>query len=138
DGRRRGGLGAALLDERTEAPGRDLWKWRTHVKEDQRRAQAGGDHPFLSPEEQFERKHRLLTQGIPSLASSIAEAVVIKDGNLALLTNRDGQIPLGEGHGLGVFHQDCRFLRGYEFTFGKSEPNGLAHTSTRGFKSVFE
>ena len=41
-------------------------------------------------------------------------AIVIKDGNLFLFTNGDGQVPLTGPHGFGLYYNDCRFLNGSE------------------------
>ena len=53
----------------------------------------GGKHQ-LSPQEQEERKQRVLTHGAPAVVRSIADAVVVKDGNLFFLTEPDGRVPL--------------------------------------------
>ena len=46
----------------------------------------------------------------------ITRAIVLKDGNLFFLTAENGFIPLEVGHGFGLYHNDCRFLDGYELT----------------------
>ena len=46
----------------------------------------------------------------------ITRAIVIKDGNLFFLTAENGFVPLEVGHGFGLYHNDCRFLDGYELT----------------------
>ena len=46
----------------------------------------------------------------------IIRAIVIKDGNLFFLTAENGFVPLEAGHGFGLYHNDCRFLDGYELT----------------------
>ena len=40
--------------------------------------------------------------------------IVIKDGDLFFLTNAEGNVPLAGSHGFGLYHNDCRFLNGYE------------------------
>ncbi len=49
----------------------------------------------LSQREKLEHKQRVLTHGAPSVTGSIADAVVVKDGNLFFLTNSAGIAPLG-------------------------------------------
>ena len=46
----------------------------------------------------------------------IIRAIVIKDGNLFFLTAENGFVPIAAGHGFGLYHNDCRFLDGYELT----------------------
>jgi hypothetical protein len=60
------------------------------------------------------RKHRLLSHGLPSVTRSIADAIVLKQGDLSLIADPDGQLPATTTHGLGLYYHDCRFLRTYE------------------------
>lgn len=43
----------------------------------------------------------------------ITGALVIREGNVSLITEHNGNIPLGEDQGFGLYHRDCRFLSGY-------------------------
>ena len=45
--------------------------------------------------------------------SDIIGSLVIREGNLSLITEHNGDIPLGEEQGFGLYHRDCRFLSGY-------------------------
>jgi glycogen debranching enzyme len=92
----------------------------------------------LSPGEVHERKQRILTHGTPSITSSIADAVVIKDENVFLVTSPDGGIPLGHGHGFGLYYHDCRYLRGYELCIADQSPTVLASTAAKGDSAVFQ
>jgi glycogen debranching enzyme len=92
----------------------------------------------LSPEEVHERKQRILTHGTPSITSSIADAIVIKDGNIFLVTSPDGGIPLSRGHGFGLYYHDCRFIRGYELCIAGTSPTVLASTSSKGNSAIFQ
>ncbi|MGE3856155.1 MAG: glycogen debranching N-terminal domain-containing protein [Dehalococcoidia bacterium] len=85
-----------------------------------------------------ERKHRVLSQGTPSIVSSIAEAVVVKAGNPFLLTQRDGSIPLDDGHGFGLYCRDCRYLSGYEVRLAGAPPDEIACTAALGTSAIFE
>lgn len=76
-----------------------------------------------------------LVPGTPAV-SGIAEAVVIKDGNLFFLTERDGNVPIGSGHGFGLYYNDCRFLNGYELTLGGSKPEVLVRNAERDFMAT--
>jgi glycogen debranching enzyme len=92
----------------------------------------------LSPGEVHERKQRILTHGTPSITSSIADAVVIKDENVFLVTSPDGGIPLGQGHGFGLYYHDCRYLRGYELCIANQSPTVLASTAAKGDSAVLQ
>ncbi len=92
----------------------------------------------LSPGEVRERKQRILTHGTPSITSSIADAVVIKDANIFLVTNPEGAIPLGTGHGFGLYYHDCRYIRGYELCIADQKPTVLASTAARGDSAIFQ
>jgi glycogen debranching enzyme len=92
----------------------------------------------LSPGEVRERKQRILTHGTPSITSSIADAVVIKDENIFLVTSPDGGIPLGQGHGFGLYYHDCRYIRGYELRIADTSPTVLASTATKGDSAIFQ
>jgi glycogen debranching enzyme len=101
-------------------------------------AQAVGGKHQLSPQEQEERKQRVLTHGAPAVVRSIANAVVVKDGNLFLLTEPDGRVPLEEEHGFGLYYHDCRFLNGYELHLAGASPHALVSTAERGVMAMFQ
>lgn len=44
----------------------------------------------------------------------IADSLVIREGNVTLVTEQSGNIPIGNHHGYGLYHNDCRFLSGYD------------------------
>ena len=100
--------------------------------------QDGEKRPQAGKDERQERKQRVLTHGTPSTTSAISDAIVIKDGPIFLLTNPDGNIPVGDGHGLGLYFHDCRFLNGYEMLIADSHAQPLVGTAVPGFKAVFE
>ncbi|HEY9450404.1 MAG TPA: glycogen debranching N-terminal domain-containing protein, partial [Gemmatimonadaceae bacterium] len=92
----------------------------------------------LTGEEVRERKQRILTHGTPSITSSIADAVVIKDENVFLVTSPDGGIPLSDGHGFGLYYHDCRYIRGYELCISGASPTVLASTASKGDSAIFQ
>ncbi len=94
--------------------------------------------PPRSEKEKRERKQRVLTHGTPSTTAAIADAIVIKDGPIFLLTNPDGNIPVNDGHGLGLYYRDCRFLNGYELLIADAHAEPLVGTAAAGFKAVFQ
>jgi N-terminal domain of (some) glycogen debranching enzymes len=101
-------------------------------------AQAVEGKYYVSPQEQQERKQRVVTQGTPAIVRSIADAVVIKDGNFFFLTEPDGRVPLGGDHGFGLYYHDCQFLNGYELKLAGTIPQALVSSAERGFMAVFQ
>ena len=94
--------------------------------------------PPRTKRERHERKQRVLTHGAPSTTAAIADAIVVKDGAIFLLTNPDGSVPFHDGHGLGLYYHDCRFLDGYEMLLNETKPQPLVGTAAAGFKAVLE
>ena len=90
------------------------------------------------PSGQGSRKRRVLTKATPSVTRSIADAVVLKDGDLFFLTQPDGQVPAGPGQGFGLYYHDCRYLSAYGIRIGAAEPLVLGSTATAGSAAVFE
>src|SRR5262249_59349826 len=80
------------------------------------------------------------TTGVPGgrhgyfrLTSSIADAVVIKEGDLFFLTRPDGEVPLRRRHAFGLYYHDCRFLNGYALRLGDAVPRALVSTAVQGY-----
>jgi glycogen debranching enzyme len=69
---------------------------------------------------------------------NLAETVVIKDGNLFLVSLRDGRLPANEPHPLGLWYRDCRFLSGHELRIVGVPPRLLAASDARGGQAVHE
>jgi glycogen debranching enzyme len=88
---------------------------------------AGAGHPRLDAEE-------TPAGGLVNLA----ETVVIKDHNVFAVTRRDGSIPLGVAHPLGIYCDDCRFLSGHELCVNAARPRLLVASGDRGSESVHE
>jgi len=83
-------------------------------------------------------KQRLFTQAAPARVGGIADAIVIKDGDLAFVCRNDGAIPDAEHHGLGLYYRDCRYLDRYDVELAGARLEALAASSTDGFRSVFQ
>ena len=69
---------------------------------------------------------------------NLAEATVIKAGNGFCVAQRDGRLPLAEDHPLGVYVDDCRFLRGHELWLGGHRPRLLIASDAAGTAAVLE
>jgi glycogen debranching enzyme len=90
------------------------------------------------PGDQGERKAHVLTKYSASVVRSIADAVVIKEGEPFFLCPPDGQIEVSGSHGFGLYHHDTRFLSGYELTVAGAKPNPLASTAVTGSLAMLE
>src|SRR2546430_1992185 len=84
---------------------------------------AGQENPNLVPE-------------VHSIRGNVAEALVIKNGNLFFLSEPDGTVPLARGHGFGLYYHDCRFLNGYELKISGRKPEVLVRNADRGFMAM--
>jgi glycogen debranching enzyme len=91
-----------------------------------------------APHEQAQRKQQVLTRHTPSVARAIADAVVLKDGDLFFLSLRDGRVPPGREHGFGLYYHDCRFLDTYDLRLGDDYPEALGCTAAAGRHATFE
>ena len=96
--------------------------------------------PPLSPSPKAARER---AEAIPAETSSadvesIADAVVIKDGEPFFLCPPDGQIPIPRGHGYGLYHHDTRFLSGYELKLNGSRLGSLAAVAVSSDTAVLE
>ncbi|HXG67376.1 MAG TPA: glycogen debranching N-terminal domain-containing protein, partial [Blastocatellia bacterium] len=96
------------------------------------------EHRALTTEEKHARKQRVQTHGRASVTRSIADALVIKDGDIFFLTEPNGAVPMGGEHGFGLYYHDCRYLDGYEMKLAGATPEVLIATASRGFMAVIE
>jgi glycogen debranching enzyme len=87
------------------------------------------------PATRHSRKQRVLTHGTPSVTRTIADALVLKDGDLFLVTESDGRVPAGPDHGLGLYYHDCRYLRTYELLIDDTLPVGLGAGTAAGYRA---
>jgi glycogen debranching enzyme len=85
-----------------------------------------------------QRKEQVLTKGRATTVSSIADALVAKDGEPFLVCRTDGQVPVAPGHGYGFYHNDCRYLAGYELAIAGSLPEPLAASEATGARLIVE
>jgi glycogen debranching enzyme len=69
---------------------------------------------------------------------NLADTIVIKEENVFAISNRDGSLPVGAPHPLGVYADDCRFLSGHELYVGGVRPRLLVASAARGSEAVHE
>ena len=81
----------------------------------------------------------LLFMGSPLGAlGNLAETIVIKDGNVFLVAMRDGRLPIGVDHPLGLWFRDCRFLCVHELRICGELPRLLTASDAAGTEAVHE
>lgn len=93
--------------------------------------------PASAPEAR-RRTERVLTKQRAAITQSIAEALVIKDGDLFFLSEPDGKVPLDGAHGCGLYYHDCRYLDGYEMRVANTDLEVLAASAAAGRGAVHE
>ncbi len=69
---------------------------------------------------------------------NVARAVVIKTGDIFLLSEKSGEIPADNQDGYGIYYHDCRYLDGYELRVEDTSPNPLGASSDRGSIAHYE
>lgn len=74
----------------------------------------------------------------PARTPSIANSLVLKDGDLFFLCEPNGDVPLGRLHAAGLYYHDCRFLDGYELRIAGHPLEVLVSTAGRGYQSLVE
>jgi glycogen debranching enzyme len=88
---------------------------------------AGAGHPDAAPAETP-----------PGALVNLAETIVIKEENVFVVCRRDGSLPVGAAHPLGVYSDDCRFLSGHELCVNGVRPRLLVASAAPGSESVHE
>ncbi len=66
----------------------------------------------------------------------IIGSLVIRDGALTLVTLRNGDIPIEENHGYGLYHRDCRFLSGYILKCNGKAPTEILSNDDKGYACI--
>ncbi|HEX5940496.1 MAG TPA: glycogen debranching N-terminal domain-containing protein, partial [Dehalococcoidia bacterium] len=79
------------------------------------------------------RQRQLLPERGPVAVDDIRDALVIREGGTFLLTDPEGDVPLDNKRGFGLYHADTRHLSGYEFTLRNVDPVILTSTAELGF-----
>ncbi|HZH25380.1 MAG TPA: glycogen debranching N-terminal domain-containing protein [Solirubrobacteraceae bacterium] len=74
----------------------------------------------------------------PGTLATLAETIVIKEENVFVVSRRDGSLPVGAPHPLGLYYEDCRFLSGHELHVNGVPPRLLVASAAAGSESVHE
>lgn len=88
-------------------------------------------------ESKDDRREETLTKARPATADSLADAIVIKNENIFFVTRPDGNVPLRDSHGMGLYYHDCRYVNGYEIELAGRKPAHLSASSVQGSIGVF-
>ncbi len=75
----------------------------------------------------------MLPQGEPRVIADIRDALIIREDGLFLFTDTDGSIPLNNDSGFGLYHNDTRYLSGWDLSLIGVEPIVLLSTAEMGF-----
>jgi len=80
-----------------------------------------------------ERERRILREGEAAMVADIRGTLVVKEHNHFTLCDRDGNCPIGNRAGLGLYLGDTRHLSGYELSLGRVQPVVLVSTAHLGY-----
>ncbi len=69
-------------------------------------------------------------------AKDISDALVIRERNITLVTLRNGDIPIEENYGYGLYYHDTRFLSGYRLKVNGRDPTNILSSDEKGYASV--
>jgi len=75
----------------------------------------------------------MLPEGEARVIEDIRDALVIREDGLFLLTDTNGSIPLNNDSGFGLYHNDTRYLSGWDLSLVGVEPIVLLSTAELGF-----
>jgi len=82
---------------------------------------------------------RVLAQGEPFVIVDVKkEKLVVKEGELFLYSDVEGNVAREDTSGLGLYFQDTRFLSTFNMTLFGNSPVLLSSTADRGFMSQIE
>lgn len=81
---------------------------------------------------------RTVEYAVATGAQDIRDTIVIKEEDLFLLTDLNGNVPRGNINGLGLYYQDTRFLSTYEVVLEGIPPTYLLSTGELRFAEVQE
>jgi len=66
----------------------------------------------------------------------MTDDLVIRDDELTFVTRRNGEIPVTDNYGYGLYYHDCRYLSGFLIQVMGVPPTRILSTDERGFRST--
>ena len=73
---------------------------------------------------------------IHTRSNSIINKMVIRDRELTLVMKENGEIPIRENYGYGLYYNDCRYLSGFLIRLMDVPPTHVLSSDYRGFRST--
>jgi N-terminal domain of (some) glycogen debranching enzymes len=80
---------------------------------------------MLEPSEREEIREAWDIYKRHTLSNSIINGMVIRDDELTLVMQEDGEIPIIENYGYGLYYHDCRYLSGFLMRLMDTPPHGF-------------
>ncbi|MGB9940563.1 glycogen debranching N-terminal domain-containing protein [Methanosarcina sp.] len=71
-----------------------------------------------------------------TLSNTIINSMVIRDDELTLVTQENGEIPITENYGYGLYYRDCRYLSGFLMRLMDMPPTRVLSSDVNGFRST--
>jgi glycogen debranching enzyme len=71
-----------------------------------------------------------------TLSNSIINELVIRDNELTFVMQENGEIPITENYGYGLYYHDCRYLSGFLIRLMDIPPTQVLSSDERGFRST--
>jgi glycogen debranching enzyme len=91
---------------------------------------------MLEPSERKEIREAWDIYKKQTLSNSIINKMVIRDDELTLVMKEDGEIPITENYGYGLYYHDCRYLSGFLMRLMDTPPTRVLSSDERGFRST--
>lgn len=79
--------------------------------------------------------NRLLPEAAPMDVQDIRDALVIRERDLFLLTDKAGEVPAGNINGYGLYFADTRYVSTFEFSLAEKKSMVLLSTAELGYSS---
>ncbi|MGH2458452.1 MAG: amylo-alpha-1,6-glucosidase, partial [Chloroflexota bacterium] len=92
----------------------------------------------LTPPKKASQPQAVIEYKSPIGAQDIRDTFVIKELDLFLITNLDGNVPQGNVNGLGLYYHDTRYLSAYELVLEGITPIYLLSTGRERFSLLQE
>ncbi len=69
-------------------------------------------------------------------SNNIINELVIRDDELTFVMQENGEIPITENYGYGLYYHDCRYLSGFLIQLMDMPPTRVLSSDERGFRST--
>ncbi|HEU4759178.1 MAG TPA: glycogen debranching N-terminal domain-containing protein [Dehalococcoidia bacterium] len=93
------------------------------------------EEPEAVPDSEEASSLGFLPEAEPMAVQDIRDALVIRERDIFLLTDRAGEVPPGNINGYGLYYADTRYLSTYHLRLGEIRPVVLLSTAELGYSS---